>query len=158
MKSKTEITDNQITEAGHDLESAGQVRALCAHLDCEPDDLALETYDHYGLALYAHGSRNYAIGTDAEADAACADYCKDSAWAFNASFLAGLTDLPEELFSALSEKCENGNDAVVRILEKTCGLEKFVAQAVSADGRGHFLSGYDGNENEEGEFYIYRIN
>lgn len=26
------------------------------------------------------------------------------------------------------------------------------------DGRGHSLASYDGNENEEGEFYIYRVN
>lgn len=34
--------------------------------------------------------------------------------------------------------------------------------AIRADGRGHFMSSYDGEENEEiveGEtFYIYRIN
>jgi len=26
------------------------------------------------------------------------------------------------------------------------------------DGRAHYLASYDGNEDEEGEFYIYRIN
>jgi hypothetical protein len=38
------------------------------------------------------------------------------------------------------------------------GLEGFVEEAVSADGRGHFLSSYDGEENEQDGFYIYRIN
>lgn len=155
---KTQITDAQITEAGHDIENADKVRALCAYLECDPDQLTENSYSHYGLTSYSLGKREYAIGTDAEADKACAEYCKDSAWAFNAGFLAGLTELPEECFSALSEKCEAGNDAVVRMIEKTCGLEEFVSQAISADGRGHFLSGYDGNENEEGDFYIYRTN
>ncbi len=40
--------------------------------------------------------------------------------------------------------------------------DEFVSQAISADGRGHFLNTYDGNENEqtiEGTtFYIYRMN
>jgi hypothetical protein len=157
MKTKT-ITDTEITEAGHDESDVEQVRALCVYLDCGPADIEREKYDHYGLAVYSLGSKQYAVGTDSEADSACADYCKDSAWAFNASFLAGLTDLPEECFSALSSKCEDGNAAVVRMIEKTCGLDEFVSEAVSADGRGHFLSGYDGDENEQGEFFIYRTN
>jgi hypothetical protein len=158
MKSKTEITDNQITEAGHDLENAGQVRALCAHLDCEPDDLSRESYDHYGLALYALGSKSYAIGTDSEADEAAQKNIEDSAWAFNASFLSGFCDIPEEVFVAMQGKCEGANDAFLSLINKSGGIEKFAQEAISADGRGHFMSSYDGEENEEGDFYIYRTN
>ena len=134
------------------------VAALAAYLECDEQDITLEKHDHYGLAVYSLGAKEYAVGTDDEADAACADNCKDSAWAFNPSFLAGLTELPEECFKALQDKCEGSNDAVLRMIEKTCGLREFTEQAASADGRGHFLSGYDGNENEESGFYIYRIN
>jgi hypothetical protein len=28
--------------------------------------------------------------------------------------------------------------------------------AISTDGRGHFISSYDGEENEQGDYYIYR--
>ena len=37
-------------------------------------------------------------------------------------------------------------------------FDDFVEDAVRADGRGHFLAGYDGNENEQGDFYLYRTN
>ena len=72
-------------------------------------------------------------------------------------------DLPECLAEALeamqSQKCEGANDAILALIEKTDGgLEGFVEDAISADGRGHFLSSYDGEENEEGDFFIYRIN
>lgn len=35
--------------------------------------------------------------------------------------------------------------------------ESFTADC-EKDGRGHFLSGYDGKENEQDGYYIYRIN
>lgn len=158
MKSKTEITDNQITEAGHELDDAGQVRALCAFLDCAPDALSRESYENYGLAVYSLGKCEYAIGTDAEADEAAQKNIEDSAWAFNASFLSGFCDIPEEVFEAMQDKCEDANDAFLSLINKSGGIEKFAQEAVSADGRGHFLSSYDGNENEEGDFYIYRTN
>ena len=56
-----------------------------------------------------------------------------------------------------SKKCEGANDAILALIKKTDGgLDGFVEDAISADGRGHFLSSYDGDENEENGFYIYR--
>lgn len=154
-----ENPDRDITDAGHDLESAGMVRALCTHLDCAPEDLTMERYDQYGLAVYSLGRQEYAIGTDAEADAAVAKNIRDSVWAFNASFLASYTGLPEEMFAGMQDKCEDANDAFLTCVERAeGGFKGFVEEAVSCDGRGHFLSGYDGAENEEGEYFIYRIN
>jgi hypothetical protein len=58
-----------------------------------------------------------------------------------------------------SKKCEGANDSILALIEKTDGgLDGFVEEAVSVDGRGHFLSGYDGEECEVGEFFAYRIN
>ena len=151
-------TLEQITAAGHDADEAPKITALCEYLECAPDELELARYDHYGLAQYSYAGRDYAIGTDAECDEAAQKNIADSAWAFNASFLASFCDLPEEVFTALSEKCESGNDPIVRLIEKSGGMEKFAQEAISADGRGHFLSSYDGEENEQGEFFIYRVN
>ena len=163
MKTK-KISLKKITDAGHNAEDADMVRALCAFLDCQPDDLSRERYDHYGLAVFSYGREDYAIGTDEEADQACAEYVKDSAWAFNASFVLSECGLPSDLEEAIqtfqSEKCESANDAIVALIEKTCGMDEFIKAAISADGRGHFLSGYDGNENDsaDGAFVIYRTN
>ena len=163
MKTKT-ISLKKITDAGHDAEAADMVRALCAFLDCQPDELTRERYDHYGLAVFSYGREEYAIGTDEEADQACTEYVKNSAWAFNASFVLSECGLPSELEEAIqtfqSEKCESANDAIVALIEKTCGMDEFVKSAISADGRGHFLAQYDGNENDsaDGAFVIYRTN
>jgi hypothetical protein len=168
---KTAIDIDAITQAGHDEDNAGYIRALCEHLECEPDDLKEARYDTYGLTTFDHGSQSYAIGTDEEAGAACLEYIKDSVWAFNSSFICEQCDLPWELVECLSDfqqsKCEGANDALLALVEKCTTLEEFTAAAVRADGRGHFLNGYDGNEDEiyaidqndeKQTYYIYRTN
>ena len=109
--------------------------------------------------LFEVGSREYLVLTDEEADKRAADYIKDSLWAFNSSFLASYCDMPEEMFKAVQDKCEGANDGILQCVERADGgLDGFVEEAISADGRGHFLNTYDGNEDEEGDYYIYRMN
>ena len=128
---------------------------LAAYLECDTEDLIESS--HQG-GRFEYGNKEYLCLTDSEADEVVKEYIRESVWAFNASFLASMTGLDEEMFVFASEKCESANDSILRTIEKTCGLDEFVSAAVSADGRGHFLSGYDGNENEHGDYYIYRVN
>lgn len=161
---ETEIDLQTILDAGHSEDDAAIIRALCEACECEPDDLSEETHDLYGLRTYAGpGGRSYSIGTDAEADAAILEYVRDSVWAFNADFIVEQCDLPYELSECLSgyaaDKCESANEALLALVERCTTLESFAKAAAQADGRGHFLSGYDGEEIEvtaDGEtFYIY---
>ena len=104
----------------------------------------------------------FLVLTDEEADAYARQYIEESVWAFNASFLAGQTGLPESAFEGLSKQCEEGNEPILQMVQATCGIDSFVEAAVSADGRGHFLARYDHEEREFNNgrmtFYIYRIN
>lgn len=106
---------------------------------------------------------DYRVLTDEEADELAYDYIMDSLWAFNSSFLAGETGIDEDVFLALfnNGKCESNNDAIASLIKSSCGLQEFVDSAVSADGRGHFINRYDGNEHEvkvgRKTFYIYRV-
>jgi hypothetical protein len=157
-------------EAGHNEEDAPKVAALCIFDGCEPDEVALERHDFYGLSAYSIGNRKFAIGTDSEADSACEQYVCDSAWAFNANFILEQCGLPRELQEPIQawqeRECEGANDGILALIKKTCGIERFTQSAMSADGRGHFLSSYDGNEEQvsiaSGDvyeaFYIYRTN
>lgn len=157
-------------EAGHDKGDALRIAALCQFDGCEPDAVTLERHDFYGLPAYSIGNREFAIGTDSEADSACEQYISNRLWAFNASFILGECDLPnslEEAIRAWQEKEREGaNEGLLALVEKTCGIEEFARAAMSADGRGQFLSSYDGNENDENvsdgtereNFYIYRMN
>jgi len=168
---KTTQTIQSILDSGHDAEQAPAVLALCQHLDCDPDGISLQRHDHYGLDVYETPSGEYAIGTDSQADEATTANIRDSLWAFNASFIVSMCELPDELEdgirAAQEKQCESANDWLLPMVEKQCGLPDFVEQAIAADGRGHFMSSYDGEENEEtvkdgmGEdltLYIYRIN
>jgi hypothetical protein len=106
-------------------------------------------------------NNDYLVLTDEEADAKAKEYILDSAWAFMPSFLADVTGINYQVFKAIQNngKCESNNDAILSTIDDK---QYFVDQAISADGRGHFMSSYDGNEDEEtvnGEtFYIYRLN
>lgn len=120
--------------------------------------LEVEPYDEndYNMA--------YMCLTDSEADERAGEYIKDSLWAFNASFLAAQTGLDQEVFEAIisNGKCEDNNDTIYNLINKLGSIDGFIQDAIGADGRGHFMSSYDGEENEEtvnSETYcIYRMN
>jgi hypothetical protein len=60
-----------------------------------------------------------------------------------------------ELIKSFQEKFEDGNSDLIGMIGD---FDRFVSDAESSDGRGHFLSGYDGEEVEMGKFFGYRIN
>ena len=134
-----------------------KIETLAEYLDCEVDDLTEATYQD---DCYELGDKEYLVLTDAEANVNALEHIKDSLWAFNAYFLAGYCELPIEVFKALQPQCESANDAILALIERTPdgSVEDFADDAISADGRGHFISSYDGDEIEAGEFFIYRIN
>lgn len=99
----------------------------------------------------------YLVLSDEEADYLCADYIADSLWAFRPEFLGYHCDIDDIVFSALQEQCEGCNDAIRRLVDKLGNFDEFVDEATSADGRGHFLATYDGDEHEVGEAYLYRV-
>lgn len=138
-----------------------KLEALAKFFECSPDDLKPDCQS-YGLDVYSLGEKEYAIGTDDEADEAAKEYIEQSLWAFNADFILEQCGLPLELSEAISafteKKCEGANDSIQKLIERTCGLDSFCRAAIRADGRGHFLASYDSTENEMDGFYVYRIN
>jgi hypothetical protein len=139
-------------------------QAAAQVMDCELDELREEKYDYYGLKVYSYARLEYAIGTDEECDKAATEYIKQSLWAFNSDFVAshtkaGATNGMVKAIKALQVACESSNDDIESLIED---LDEFIEDAIGADGRGHFLSSYDGNEEEikvNGEYcYAYRLN
>lgn len=137
------------------MELNDRIHALAAHLGRDVEELEPGYGDEIEL-----GRESYRVLTDAEADAAVVEYVRDTLWAFDASFLASETGLPSEMFEALQHRCEGANDAFLTVIERSeGGLEGFAESAVSSDGRGHFLAGYDGYEVDLGsDLYAYRTN
>lgn len=103
--------------------------------------------------------RNYLVVTEKEADEAVKADIEETLWAFNASFIIDHSKLPpeaEEMIQTFQEaKSEGANETMKALITD---MDEFVADAIEADGRGHFLSHYDGQEEEQGDFFIYRLN
>ena len=108
----------------------------------------------------------YMVLTDDEADIEAENRIRESLWAFNADFILKHTNFyristeEEDQVFINSLKvmqntlCENANDLVYAMIED---IDIFIGGAIEADGRGHFISMYDGEENEQNGFYIYRM-
>lgn len=134
-----------------------KIKVLAKYLEEKEDEIT-----ELSNNLFELGNQEYLVLTDEEADKECTDYFKENVWAFNSSFIIGECGLDysgeESLRKMQRDSCENANDFILSLIEKTCGLESFIEEAIKTDGRGHFLSAYDGNEGEEGIYYIYRTN
>ena len=133
-------------------------------LGCEPEELREEKHDCYGLKIFSAYGLEYAVGTDEEADQAVKQYIQDSVWSFRSEFIAshtkgGATNGMIKAISALQKDCEGCNEDIKSLIED---MDEFIEDAVSADGRGMFLSSYDSEEVEvvvDNEyFYAYRLN
>ena len=143
-----------------DDDSWTKKQALATFLDCETEDLEWTCMMASIMTVPEHGNADYLVLTSAEADKACRAYILDSLWAFNADFIAAhsRTLLSRDAIAALAEMqnrlCESANELVKALIDD---LDRFIADAIEADGRGHFLSSYDGEEGEQGQYYIYRV-
>ena len=139
-----------------DLTQNEKVRALKNHLDLNDDEVNNITFNG---DEFLHDDREYLILTDDEAEEKATDYIKESVWAFNSSFLSSHTGIDEDVFKLLSEKCESSNDAILSMIKD---FDHFVGDAISSDGRGHFIASYDHDEHIEEinntEYFIYRTN
>ena len=125
---------------------------LAAHLDCDIEDIE-QGYDDQTFEL---GDKEYLLLTDEEADQRAEEYIKNSIWAFVPSFLASHTGLDEEIIKHLQDKCEAANDALLNAIKD---IDSFISEAIGCDGRGHFMSSYDGYEHDlDDNLFLYRIN
>ena len=105
----------------------------------------------------------YRVLTDSEADDAAEDYIKNNTWSFNASFILdhcsnaqnceSLELAESALTLAQRSLCEKATALVDCLIDD---IDDFVRDAIEADGRGHFLAGFDGDEVRSGDFFIYR--
>ena len=144
-------------------EEQAKVQALVKHLENQTADREpLEDRITEAEALIAAG--DYLVYTDEEADAAAEEDILDSAWAFQYDFLRARSDaiaeIPKKAYEEMAgELCESFNKAVLAMIPDK---KSFVSDAIAADGRGHFLSRYDGEENEikieDTWYFIYRCN
>ena len=94
------------------------------------------------------GAKEYFVLTDDEADKMADERVRDSLWAFNAEFVAECAGISNErtikaIRKMQEELCEDANEIVGKLVGNVAAFSR---KAIMADGRGHFISSYDGNE------------
>lgn len=123
-----------------------------------------EEVEHERSGEFTCGRAEYMVLSDKEAGEELLENVRESAWAFRASFICSFCGLDqsgaESLEAMQAAKCESANPFILSLIERTeGGVEAFAEEAASADGRGHFLSSYDGEELElAGGLFAYRTN
>ena len=125
-----------------------RVKAICKVADVEPLEAVELLTNEDWLCL-----------TDNEANELARECIIDSAWAFQPWFLSDHSEIDEEIFKLLVEKCESANDAILSMIKD---IDDFVNDAIGCDGRGHFISPWDGNEHEitidNIDFFCFQLN
>lgn len=136
--------------------------------DEDMNDIKVTQWDKNIVEIYG---QEYLVLTDMEADDRAKQDILNSLFAFRADFILKHCSTYDEMstweFDKAREALEKiqghfaeGINALVKAL--ISDIDKFVEDAICADGRGHFISHYDGRENEEEvnnvTYYIYRMN
>ena len=133
-----------------------KIEALAKYLEIDVED----TNETNWGTLEADGGE-FLVLTDYEADDKAYSEIEESLWAFNADFIidmCGFSSGKKSLTAMQRESCEDCNEFIKAMIEGTCGLGAFVQSDIESDGRGHFISTYDGEEVEQDDYFIYRIN
>jgi hypothetical protein len=110
---------------------------------------------------FSYDNADYIVWTDEQAQTSAEQYIRDSLWAFNVDFIAdhAKANLNKTARKAIAEMqgalCEDANPINEAIIDD---IDDFINDAIETDGRGHFLNTYDGKENEQDGYYIYRVN
>ena len=140
-----------------------RIKALADFLEVEADEITENDWENNAFDC---NNETYLVLTDKEADEKAKEDILSSLWAFNADFIirhcSTYDDMDQweydsavkSLRKAQENECENLNPLVKALIED---IGDFVEDAIDADGRGHFIARYDGEENEQDDYYIYRV-
>jgi transcriptional regulator with XRE-family HTH domain len=133
--------------------SDDKAKALAKYLKVSVDEITEERDNEF-----SHGREEYLVLDDDEADERAEEDIKNTIWAFNADFIAAHSkgDISAKNIRKMQEEMSEDAGPIIEAIIKD--MDHFIDDAIKSDGRGHFISSYDGEENEEGKFYIYRLN
>jgi hypothetical protein len=115
---------------------------------------------HQQGRLYTLGRECWLVLTDDEADEAAGEEIRDGLWAFRPDFLAQFspTTPTPRYVAALAKLQEKLCEDAQPLIEALVDIDDVVTAAIRADGRGHWIADYDGQEVElAGGFYGYRV-
>lgn len=115
-------------------------------------------YKFHKVSLYevphSWGTQTWGIGTDVQMQESAEEEVKERIWCFNTGYIVDFLqeknlDLAGQKFfdsiRGIQEKLnEDANPVLLRLIGTN--IKEFIANSIKDDGRGSFLSSYDGQE------------
>jgi len=151
------LSEEQVKKIGQELPKNDKVIALADFLGISPDEIEESRYGEF-----VTNEGDYRVLSEEEADEAAKVDILDSLWAFRTDFISNfmIIETNPNVLKAIQQMQESLSEGANDIMKALVGdnFETLVQAAISADGRGHFLSPYDGEENQVDQFFIYRTN
>lgn len=143
--------------------------ALAENLECLPENIIPSPQCD---KIFDVGAREYLVVTEQEAAEIIAEQIENELWAFHPEWLIRHTLLRNSPKFAIADYeavlqaftviqhhlMETCNPMPEALIEATCGMPLFIEEAISHNGRGHFLAPCGEAEKKQGDFYIYRMN
>lgn len=90
------------------------------------------------------------------------DLVSKRVWAYHSKALSECTGEPVEVFRLLQTLYEDSNNAILAIINHTCGLDTFIMTMIANLGRGMVVGQYDSTEYElkigKNVYWVYRVN
>lgn len=141
------MTNTQTTTTDTPCKLEAFRRWIGIHHTTEPVALEDITEHRHDPDALEYDGAELLILTEEEANERAADYIRETLWAFNANFLwkympEGLA--ADDIEALRGDRCESVNDAFLALVGDN--FDRLVEDAIAADGRGHFLNSWDGEE------------
>ena len=143
-----------------------KIKSLAKFLEVNEDQIEKIDEITYKVTYEDYKDEKYRVCTDDEADLLAKGIIRDTLFAVSPSFILensvidtnGLDpDTMDTLCTMIKtmqdKECENCNEAIYSLLKD---FDSFVKLAIGLDGRGCFISCYDGQEYDQDGYYIYR--
>lgn len=135
-----------------------RIFTLARFLGVDSRDIFQSKYDEF---IFEVGSEEYLVLTPEEAEERAFMEIESMLWAFNLEFIRGyMPKMNDQAVKCLEEMrsklCESSNDLFLALVGDN--LNRLSKDAISAEGIGHFLSYYDGEEIDLDEFVAFRLN
>jgi len=135
--------------------SNGMIKELHEELEGYDEDDFITGLEIEGMELI--------VLTDREADERAADEIKNSLWAFCPEWLSNFCDIPADKIKKIQTALYEDANELIELWIKD--MDDFIESSImeESNGRGHFISYYDGEEveliAENGKIlYLYRLN
>lgn len=136
-----------------------KINALLTFLNNRGEETTAQDIENINDKSFYIEDQEYLVLTDEEADEEAREQIINDLWAFETGFILNHSNIDynngtyEAIKTMQRQLCEDSQPIIEAIIND---IDEFCEDAISSDGRGHFLAWYDGDENEQDGFYIYK--